>query len=365
MEEDAMQVVEGTDFGTMVDGTPAKLWTVRNAAGMELAVTNVGACIAAIRVPDAAGELVDVVLGYPDATGYSHNDTHFGALVGRVVNRIAGASFDLDGVHYELTANEGPNTNHGGRDPWRERLWELVRAEQGEDGGALEFHLQSPDGDQGFPGAVDMHVTYELTAAGEVVATYDGTPDARTLVNLTNHSYFNLNGQASGTAMGHRLIVDADSYTETDDALIPTGRILPIDGTPLDLHDGKELADVVSSKAHSIVNARGIDHNFVLAETDPGEDGFVGRQRHVATLEADKTGIVLDVATDLPGMQVYTANYIEGVEGKDGAVYHDHDAVCLETNFFADAIHHPNFAQPVFGPERPFRSRTVYAFSAR
>ena len=239
-----------------------------------------------------------------------------------------------------------------------------MRAEQGEDGGAIELHLMSPDGDQGFPGAVDMHVTYELTAAGEVRVTYDGTPDAATLVSLTNHSYFNLNGQASGSAMGHVLTVAADSYTQTRDDLVPTGVVLPVEGTPLDLRGGKKLADVVSSTDHSIVNARGIDHNFVFAPAGEAEGGFVGAQRRVATLVGDKTGLELDVYTDLPGMQVYTANYVEGVQGKGGVTYHDHDAVCLETNFFADAIHHPNFAQPVFGPDRPFRSRTVFAFRA-
>lgn len=371
--------VEATDFGKTVNGEPAKLWTVSNAAGAELSVTNVGACIVAIRVPDARGILTDVVLGYDDAAGYSRNNTHFGAPMGRVVNRIGGASFTLDGVTYDLDKNEGANCNHSGNDPWRERMWDLVRAEQGANGGVIELALFSPDGDQGFPGAVHMHVTYELTGAGDVVATYDGTPTARTLVNMTNHSYFNLNGQASGSAMAHRLTVDACAYTQTGDDLVPTGRILPLDGTPLDLREGHELADVVSSTEHSIVNARGIDHNFVLAEAEPAEpaeagpveptvpaeDGFVGALRHVAKLEADESGIVLDVSSDLPGMQVYTANYVEGVRGKGGVTYHDHDAVCLETNFFADAIHHPNFAQPVFGPDRPYRSRTVYAFSTQ
>ena len=355
--------VEGVAFGAAKDGTPVSLYTVRNAAGMELSVTDLGACVQAIRVPVADG-LLDVVLGYDDATGYAHNDTHFGALMGRVVNRIGGAAFELGGKRYELDRNEGENCNHSGNDPWRERAWSLVRAEQGEDGGAIELHLMSPDGDQGFPGAVDMHVTYELTAAGEVRVTYDGTPDAATLVSLTNHSYFNLNGQASGSAMGHVLTVAADSYTQTRDDLVPTGVVLPVEGTPLDLRGVKKLADVVSSTDHSIVNARGLDHNFVFAPAGEAEGGFVGAQRRVATLVGDKTGLELDVYTDLPGMQVYTANYVEGVQGKGGVTYHDHDAVCLETNFFADAIHHPNFAQPVFGPDRPFRSRTVFAFRA-
>ncbi|WP_322150642.1 aldose epimerase family protein [Paratractidigestivibacter sp.] len=357
--------VNGTAFGQLPDGGDALLFTISNKAGMQVALTNVGGCIVSVKVPTAAGELVDCVLGYDDAAGYVNNGPMFGAPVGRVVNRIAGASFELGGTTYELTANEGPNANHSGRDPWFQREWEVVRAEQGEDGGTVEFRLLSPDGDQGFPGEVDMHMTYELDGHGALCVTYDGTASAPTLINMTNHSYFNLNGCDGQTVLHHRLTVDADSYTETTDALIPTGRVLPIDGTPLDVHDGKELEDVVGSKAPSIVNARGIDHNLVLAPTEEGRDGFVGAQRHVARLEADQTGIVLDISTDLPGMQVYTGNYVEGSSGKGGVAYHDHCAVALETNFYADAIHHPNFPQPVFGPDRPYRTRTVYAFSAR
>ena len=308
------------------------------------------------------GGIIDVVLGYDDAAGYAADDAWLGAPVGRVVNRIGGASFQLAGKTYELTANEGKNCNHSGRDFWCKRFWSVARAEQGADGGLVELVLDSPDGDQGFPGAIQMHLTYELTENNELVITYDGTPDATTLVNMTNHSYWNLNGCGGVTVLGHRLVVDAGAYTETDDALVSTGRVLPVDGTPLDLRDGKKLGDVVASTDHSIVNARGVDHNFVLPEAGEGEGGFVGGLRHAATLEGDVSGIKLDVFTDLPGMQVYTGNYVGGVCGKGGVEYHDHDAVALETNFFADAIHHPNFPQPVFGPDRPYRSRTVYAF---
>lgn len=361
--------IRPTEFGTLASGGKALLYTLRNAAGMEVAVTNVGGCVVSVKVPTAAGELVDVVLGYDDGAAYETNEPQLGSPVGRVVNRIGGASFELDGKTYDLTVNEAPNCNHSGRDYWRNRVWEVVRAEEaaGDVLAALELRLLSPDGDQGFPGEVDMHMTYELDAAGALTVTYDATASARTLINMTNHSYFNLNGCDGRTVLGHRLTVDADAYTETRDDLVPTGRVLPIDGTPLDLHDGKKLADVVASTAHSIVNAHGIDHNFVLAEAEPDDTGagFVGKKRHVATLVGDESGIALDISTDLPGMQVYTGNYLDGVSGKGGVAYHDHDAVALETNFYADAIHHPNFPQPVFGPERPYRTSTTYAFSAR
>lgn len=349
-------------FGNVSEG-PASLYTVRNAAGMEVAVSDFGARMVSVKVPCEGAEPLDVVLGYDDAAGYEADDALLGATVGRVVNRIGGASFQLEGKTYELTANEGANCNHSGRDFWCKRFWAVARAEQGADGGLVELVLDSPDGDQGFPGAVQMHLTFEVTAANELVITYDGTPDATTLVNMTNHSYWNLNGCGGVTVLGHRLAVDAGAYTETDDALVSTGSILPVDGTPLDLRDGKKLKDVVASTDHSIVNARGVDHNFVLPEAEAGEGSFIGVGRRVAELVGDESKIRMTVTTDMPGMQVYTGNYLDGVRGKGGVDYHDHDAVALETNFFADAIHHPNFPQPVFGPDRPFRSRTVYAFA--
>ena len=357
--------VNGTAFGQLADGGEAKLFTISNKAGMQVSVTNVGACLVSVKVPTAAGELVDCVLGYDDASGYVAGKQLIGATVGRVVNRIAGAAFDLDGVSYQLCANDGENCNHSGPDYWFTREWEVVRAEQAEDGGAVEFRLLSPDGDQGFPGEVDMHVTYELDGRGALTVTYDGAASARTPISMTNHSYFNLNGASTGSVLGHRLVVDADCYTETDAHLISTGRVVPTDGLVLDLHDRKVLGDVVRSQDASVVKAKGLDHNFVLVPTEPGENGFVGALRHAARLVGEKTGIALDISTDLPGIQVYTGNYLEGGEGKGGQVYHDYDAVALETNFYADAIHHPNFPQPVFGPDRPYRSRTFYSFSAR
>ena len=342
------------DFGVTAAGRMARVWRMTGAAGVSAEVTDFGACLVSLCVPDAAGTPTDVVLGYDDVAGYADNDTHFGAVIGRHANRIGGANFELDGSRYELAANEKGNSLHSGPDLWRTRLWEVVRAEDTAEGGLVELRLQSPDGDQGFPGAVDVHVTYELSGCALSV-TYAGTPTARTIMNLTNHSYFNLNGQASGTVLGHRLTVEAAEYTETAADLVSTGRVLPVAGTPLDLREGPELRAAVESGEPSIVNARGLDHNYVLADA-------AGECRHVARLVGDASGIALDVSTDTPGIQIYTGNYIEGVRGKGGHVHHDHDAVCLETQFFPDAPHHPAFAQPVFGPERPYFSRTTFSF---
>ena len=342
------------DFGVTPAGQMARTWRMTSAAGASAEVTDFGACLVSLCVPDAQGVATDVVLGYDNVDGYVHDEAHFGAVIGRYANRIGGASFELDGVRYELAGNENGNSLHSGPNLWRTRLWEVVRAEDTAEGGLVELRLQSPDGDQGFPGSVDVHVTYEL-AGTALSVTYAGTPTARTIMNLTNHSYFNLNGQASGSVLGHHLTVEAAERTETADDLVPTGRILPVAGTPLDLREGPELRAAVESGEPSIVNARGLDHNYVLADA-------AGECRRVARLVGDASGIALDVATDLPGIQVYTANYIEGVCGKGGHTHHAHDAVCLETQFFPDAPHHATFPQPVFGPERPYFSRTVFSF---
>lgn len=347
-------------FGKMPDGQDAHLWRIANAHGMTADVTDLGACLVSLRVPDGADGLLDVVLGYDGAGAYAVNAPSFGAVVGRHANRIGGARFELDGRSYELAATERGNNLHSGPDLWSRRRWELAELAESR----IDLHLESPDGDQGFPGALDLHVTYELTDDDALAITYAGTPTAPTIVNLTNHSYFNLNGHASGTALNHALQVAADSYTEADDALVPTGRVLDVAGTPLDLRQPRVLAEGVGAGFPALEAARGYDHNFVLDGWTHNARGVcVGDARRVATLTGDLTGIAMDVITDTPGLQVYTANYIEGERGKGGVTYHDHDAVCMETQFFPDAIHHPSFAQPVFGPERPYRSRTTFAFS--
>ena len=353
-----MQPVPSTPFGRALDGREARLWRIANAHGMAAEITNMGACLVSLHVPDGCGNLLNVVLGHDGAEGYSQNPAYFGAVIGRCTNRIAGASFELSGERHELARNEGPNNIHSGPHMWLMRTWEVVEATSHR----MVLSLASPDGDQGFPGAVEVRVAYELSDDDALSITYEGEPSAPTIMNLTSHSYFNLNGCSSGSAMDHTLQVRASSYTECDDANIPTGRILPVEDTPLDFREARPIAPSLASGFHSIEVALGIDHNYVLEGFEPDVDGFVGAGRRVATLTGERTGIALDVYTDAPGMQVYTANYIDGEHGRGGFVHHAHDAVCLETQFFPDAIHHPDFPQPVFGPNRPYRSRTVYAF---
>ena len=347
--------VHALDFGTTRTGQPTHLYRLKNATGMEVDVSDLGASIVSVRVPDEDGELVDVALGFDDPARYEHNTHAMGGIVGRCANRIAGASFELDGRTFELTANEGENTLHGGCDMWYERLWDGAMVgrkgdrRRGANADTVIFGLFSPDGDQGFPGDVDVRVTYKLSDDNELVITYDAQPSLPTVVNLTNHAYWNLNGHDSGEVLGHLLHVAAECYAPTSAARIPNGRIVNVGGTPFDFRLPKAIGrDLVGR----ITN---YDHTLLL-----GNDG---RFRHVATLTGEKSGIVMDVLTDMPSIQVYTAQPLMAEGAKEGAVYRPYGGVALETQFVPDAVHNNAFKQPVFTPERPCHSRTTYRFS--
>ncbi len=346
--------VYALDFGTTHTGQPTHLYRMKNANGMEVDVTDLGACIVAVRVPDRNGTLVDVALGFDEVSRYENNKFALGAVVGRCANRIAGASFELDGRTYTLTANEGTTALHGGRDMWYLRLWEgaLIgkkgRRRKGASADTVIFGLFSPDGDQGFPGDLDVRVTYRLTDDNELRITYDAQPSLKTIVNLTNHSYWNLNGHDSGSVLGHTLQLAAERYTPTSADKIPDGRKVSVAGTPFDFRTAKRLdQDFTESFGN-------YDHNFLL--------GGDGHRHKVATLVGDKTGIRMVVHTSTPAMQVYTARPLDVEDGKGGVTYGAYGGIALETQFSPDAIHHPEFRQPVFSPEYPFHSRTTYAF---
>lgn len=343
------------DFGTTPEGQDVRLWRISSENGLTAEITNIGACLVTLYARDARGQLKDVVLGLPCVADYACNPLFFGAVIGRNANRTAGARFELDGIHYELGVNESPNNNHSGPNMWHERVWDCVSASERH----VTLALQSPDGDQGYPGAVAVRVTYEFVDANALAITYEGTPSAKTIMNLTNHSYFNLNGCDSGSALGHSLQVQASSYTECDERSIPTGRLLSVAGTPFDFSETRVLGEALSAPG---APAGGLDLNYAVWDYARASDGSVGILRRAATLVGDTSGIALDLWCDTPGVQVYSANFIEGASGKGGMTYHARDAVCLETQFFPDAIHHPEFEQPIFGPDRPYRSRTVFAF---
>lgn len=347
--------VHALDFGTTRTGQPTHLYRLKNASGMEVDVTDLGASIVAVRVPTSEGDLVDVALGFDETERYEHNTHAMGGVVGRFANRIAGASFELEGRVFELTANEGENTLHGGCDMWFERLWEGAMVgrkgdrRRGSNANTVIFGLFSPDGDQGFPGDVDVRVTYRLTDANELVITYDAQPSLTTVINLTNHAYWNLNGHDSGEVLGHLLHVAAERYAPAGRKRIPNGRKVNVGGTPFDFRlpkaIGRDLSEGISN----------YDHTLLL--------GPAGTKRKAATLTGEKSHIVMDVFTDMPSMQVYTAQALMAEDAKDGAAYRPYGGVALETQYVPDAMHHDEFDQPVFSPEHPFHSTTTYAFS--
>ncbi len=345
-----MKPIKISTFGTVKDGKEAKLYTLTNDAGMSAEFTDYGASLVRLLVPDREGRLRDVVLGYENAAGYEAGTESIGAFVGRNANRIGGASFELNGVHYSLTANQNGNNLHSGPDVYNKRFWET--AETADD--HLTFLLHSPDGDQGYPGALDMKITCTLTEENELRFTYDAVPDADTVINMTNHSYFNLNGHDSGNILSHEVTLDADAFTLTDADSIPTGGFMDVAGTPMDFRTGRVIGREIDSDFEAIRLGKGYDHNWVL------KNG--GKFGKVAEAAAHESGIVMDVYTDLPGIQVYTGNFLDQEAGKDGAVYPRRAAVCFETQYFPDAVHHEKFPSSVCRAGQAYHTVTAYRF---
>ncbi|WP_346663930.1 aldose epimerase family protein [uncultured Merdimonas sp.] len=339
-------------FGITRKGEKASLYLLENRQGMQAYVTDFGATLVRLLVPDRQGNLRDVVLGYDTAEGYEKGSGYFGATVGRVANRIGGGSFSLNGRIYELTPNDnGKHTLHGGRDFFGQRLWQVESA----DSQKIVFVISSPDGDQGFPGSVEMKVTYTLNDEGELKIHYHGVPDQDTPLNFTNHSYFNLNGHSAGDVLEQTVVLEADGYTRADGELIPTGEILPVEGTPMDFRQEKAIGRDIGESYEALVLAGGYDHNYVLNGAG---------MRRAAKMCSAESGICMEVYTDLPGIQFYTGNFVDHEEGKDKAVYEKHQGACFETQYYPDALHHENFPSPVVKAGETYETVTVYRFSA-
>ena len=373
--------MEMLTFGKLSDGRTAGLYVLRNGNGMSAALTDYGAALVSLAVPDRNGELRDVVLGYDDAAGYEKGRGYIGAVVGRFANRIGGGSFMLGGRRYDLTQNDGRNSLHGGRDSYSKRLWAVkipfsevnsrdilssAAPESISDGVSqlarsnisnkkVIFCLDSPDGDQGFPGDLHIEVSYTLTDGNELHIDYSARSDRDTPLNLTNHSYFNLNGHESGRVTEHTVRIRAEEYTPPDEELIPTGRIESVSGTPMDLRLPKAIAAGIDADFQSIRNCRGYDHNYVISRGDR-------IYRDAASLYSGRSGIHMDVLTDMPGLQFYTANFMDGEAGKDGAVYGPRSGVCFETQFWPDAVNREGFPDCILKAGEEFRSRTTYRF---
>jgi aldose 1-epimerase len=353
--------IEKTDFGKLPDGTAIDLYTLVNAKGMTAKIITYGGILTELHVPDRNGKLGDVVLGFDSPEGYLAGHPYFGAIVGRVANRIAKGKFTLDGKTYALATNNGPNSLHGGNKGFDKVVWK-AKPHHINGGVGLQLDYVSPDGEEGYPGDLKAQVTYTLTNDNELTIAYHATTDKPTIVNLSNHSYFNLAGLASGDILNHEVMLTADKYTPVDDTLIPTGEIRSVRGTPLDFTSPKTIGSHIGELPASI---GGYDHNLVL----PSPVGRGARFRSVplvARIREPKTGRVMEMFTTEPGVQFYTGNFLDGkIKGKGGVAYQKHQAFCLEAQHFPDSINHPNFPSVVLRPGETYEQTTSYEFSAK
>ena len=348
-----MKAVRVETFGSTSKKEEALLYTLTNENGMSASITNYGAALVKLNVPDKEGKLRDLVLGYDDVTGYEKGGGSFGAPVGRNANRIGGAVITIQDKTYELEKNDNGNNLHSGTNYYNKRIWNVGEKTDSK----IEFVLHSPDGDQGYPGTLDMHVTYELTEDNELRLIYDAVPDQDTIINMTNHSYFNLDGHDSGNVLKELVTLDADYFTRADAQSIPTGELVDVTGTPMDFRMPRALGEAIDADYEAVRLGKGYDHNWVLKNN--------GKFDKVAQAVSEKSGIVMEVWTDLPGMQMYTANFLDNEHGKNGAVYGIRDAVCFETQYFPDAVHHENFASPICKKGIPYHTVTSYKFETK
>lgn len=350
-------------FGAAPDGTPVERWTLKNG-DMTVRVLTYGGVIQTLEVPDAQGEVENVVLGFPDVAGYASDaDPYFGSLIGRYGNRIAGGSFELEDETYQLPLNDGPNTLHGGPEGFDDRVWTATPIGN-RHVAALRLELVSPDGDQGFPGALTTAVTYAIDRHNRLAVRYEATTDAPTVVNLTQHTYWNLAGEGSGTIYDHELMIDADAYTPVDETLIPTGEIAPVEGTPFDFRESTPIGERIRVADQQLLYGQGYDHNWVLDREDDGaregsdsEDAL----EKAAVLHDPESGRTLTIATTEPGLQFYSGNFLDGtIVGTGGSVYRQGDGLALETQHFPDSPNQPDFPSTVLQPGEEYQSTTVF-----
>lgn len=336
-------------FGT-TSGGETLLYTLQ-AENVTAAVTNFGAALVSFAIRGEDGTFTDVALGYDDAQSYEKGHSYIGATVGRHANRIGRAHFMLNGTDCRLAANENGNNLHSGPDLYGSRIFHTDEISC--DGRSVTFSLESPDGDQGYPGNLKMSVTYTLTGDGSLRIHYAGRSDADTIFNPTNHSYFNLNGEGSGTILDHEIEICADRFVCIDAESIPTGELRNVNGTPFDFTGMKPIRRVICAADEQIKKGSGYDHCFCLADNRTS-------LRRAAIIRSPASHIQMEVYTDLPGIQFYTGNFLRDERGKNGHVYHEHDGFALETEYYPDSINHPSFAQPVLRSGETFSSDTVY-----
>ncbi len=350
--------VEKRAFGS-VEGRAVSLYTMRNAAGMEVRITNFGGRVTSIRVAGRNKKFDDVVLGFESVEGYTEkpaSGAYFGALIGRYGNRIAQGTFSLGGHAYHIPENDTPRPNslHGGAKGFDSRVWDAKEVSTAT-GPALELHYLSPDGEEGFPGNLNVTVRYSLDDKNGLRIDYSAVTDKDTVINLTNHSYFNLAGAGSETVLNHKLTLAADRYTPVNSNLIPTGAIVSVDGTPFDFRKAYAVGARINENNEQLKFGHGYDQNFVLNQP--------GLSNVAAKVEDPSSGRVMEVFTDQPGVQFYSGNFLDGKVRGIGGVYRYRSALCLETQHFPDSPNHSNFPSTVLHPGETFRSTTIYRFS--
>ena len=347
-----------TPFGRTPDDKLVEVINLRNSAGIEARVLTYGGIILSLRTPDRTGALDDIVLGFDDLAPYFTKSPYFGCIIGRYGNRIAKGRFTLDGKPYTLAANNSPNHLHGGVKGWDKVVWAAAPFNN-TDGVGVVLTYTSADGEEGYPGTVKASVKYTLNDQNQLTVDYEATTDKPTVINLTQHSYFNLAGTKANDILGHELLINANSYTPVDPTLIPTGQIAPVEGTPFDFRKATPIGARIKDANEQLKRGGGYDHNFVLVRNTP-------TLAHAARVVEPVTGRMLDIFTDEPGIQFYSGNFLDGtLTGKGGRTYGHRAGFCLETQHFPDSPNRPNFPSTVLRPGETYHSKTVFSFGTK
>lgn len=346
-----------TAFQSTIDGKQTDLYILKNANGMTAAITNYGGRLVSLLVPDSSGKMVDVIVGFDSVSTFKNSsEPYFGAIIGRYGNRIAKGKFTLDGKEYTLATNNGSNHLHGGKKGFQDVVWDAKQVGDS----VLELSYLSKDMEEGYPGNLTVKVTYNLNSNNELKIDYNATTDKKTVVNLTNHAFFNLNGYNAGTINNHILQINADRYTPVDSTLIPTGKLEPVENTAFDFRQPTAIATNLAKDGEQIKNGNGFDHNYVLNE--PGTDGM----HKAATIVGDKTGIVMEVITQEPGLQFYGGNFMQSKNKMKGGIADEfRTAFCLETQHFPDSPNQSSFPSTVLEPGKTYETTSIYRFSTK
>lgn len=343
--------IEKTTFGTTKEHESVELYTLRNSCGASAGILTYGGTLHSLNMPDKIGHIKDILIGFDDLKGHLERSNYQGQLVGRYANRIANGEFKINGKKYCVTKNEkGTTCLHGGGE-FSHTVWDVLST--GDD--FIKLGYTSPAGSHGFPGELKTEVIYTLTADNELVIDFSAVSDEDTVINLTNHAYFNLGGFDAGNVLGHILQINADHFTPTDKSSIPTGELFPVQGTPFDFSQPKQIGLDITADSEQLKNCKGYDHNFCLNERSPDISA--------AVVWEPVSGRVMEVFTDLPGVQLYTGNFLADVPGKGGTVMKQHSGFCLETQYFPDTPNQPGFPQCIFKAGEEFKSRTSFKFS--